>query len=287
MNGLRAGAIVLTTGLMLILAGCGGGGGDGGDGASSTTPDLNGAWKATTNKSTYGFMDYAVISQSSSILTGTFYGGATLTGAVTGNSIYILATHPCTTMVLTGTYANNQFNLNSVTYNKVSALPMNIALQTKTIAVDGITSDWAGISPITTDATGDGNALGGSDITAFYAAKDATNLYFRIDVANGPPVGGLYYGIIFDGSTFSASSTTRRFVLVNVTENSASVVQWATACGGTETNIKNGILAFSGNTIELSVPKDQLNLAASGHVYLWNDSGGNHIDNTSLVGVTF
>ena len=48
-----------------------------------------------------------------------------------------------------------------------------------TVVLDGQTGDWAGISPLATDAKG--NAPKNADIVAFFTQRDTTRVFFRID----------------------------------------------------------------------------------------------------------
>ena len=65
------------------------------------------------------------------------------------------------------------------------------------IRVDGDPSDWAGISPILSDAAGDGpfDASGqyipGSDFLNIWATNDNTNVYFLMEFAGAPYTGGI------------------------------------------------------------------------------------------------
>jgi len=61
------------------------------------------------------------------------------------------------------------------------------------IVLDGNGADWAGISPLGTDASGD--AAAGDDLAAIFAVKDGANVSLRVDAflardvgANKPPV---------------------------------------------------------------------------------------------------
>lgn len=54
-----------------------------------------------------------------------------------------------------------------------------------TITMDGQVGDWAGITALGTDPTGDSSINDpAEDIVAGFATFDATNVYFRIDVSN-------------------------------------------------------------------------------------------------------
>jgi len=64
-----------------------------------------------------------------------------------------------------------------------SALGFDVPI--RTITVDGQPGDWAGISPILTDPSGDSTCGAGTDIIALYLARDDQYLYWRMDTADG------------------------------------------------------------------------------------------------------
>ena len=78
-----------------------------------------------------------------------------------------------------------------------------LTIATRTITVDGLTTDWDGLAPIVTDSQGDDSpSYNGDDIRALYLAKDSQYLYIRMDLwappnplfGNGPaPNDGAYY----------------------------------------------------------------------------------------------
>lgn len=74
-------------------------------------------------------------------------------------------------------------------------------IKTKTITVDGATADWAGIDPLITDGPGNkwSGAPSGTDLIKVYMAKDATYLYFRIDLdpGDGAPNTSARYRVYF------------------------------------------------------------------------------------------
>ena len=65
-----------------------------------------------------------------------------------------------------------------------------------TITVDGDTTDWAGISPIVTDAEDDPTDT--IDIVRCYVTDDASYLYFRMDLVAGPDETGQGYFVFID-----------------------------------------------------------------------------------------
>ncbi|MDZ7810315.1 MAG: hypothetical protein U5L11_09375 [Arhodomonas sp.] len=56
---------------------------------------------------------------------------------------------------------------------------------TASISLGSDASDWSGVTPIATDPTGDSSEDDdGEDMVAGFIARDANNLYFRVDVVN-------------------------------------------------------------------------------------------------------
>jgi len=55
----------------------------------------------------------------------------------------------------------------------------------RTITIDGLPGDWAGIPPLLTDPSGDSPCGVGTDIISLYLAQDASFLYWRIDTSDG------------------------------------------------------------------------------------------------------
>jgi hypothetical protein len=151
-------------------------------------------------------------------------------------------------------------------------------VQTATITVDGSTADWTGIAPVITDTTGD-SATAGTDISRVYLAKDASNIYARIDLANGTPAGSLYFGIGF----ISPQHAGDRFIFVNIGNNQCSVESRISDTGGYHTFVASGAVAVNGSTIEISVPRASLNPPASSEVGAWVDADGPTLDWTQDV----
>ena len=76
-------------------------------------------------------------------------------------------------------------------------LDVGIALApTTAIRVDGDSGDWANISPLLVDPSGDGpfdifnNYYPGLDIKNIYVTNDAFNVYFLFEFVSEPPIGG-------------------------------------------------------------------------------------------------
>ncbi|MCX6930062.1 MAG: hypothetical protein NT154_43655 [Verrucomicrobia bacterium] len=151
------------------------------------------------------------------------------------------------------------------------------------ISVDGSPADWAGIQPAVTDPAGDAY-LGpaGSDITALYLARDSTNVYLRIDVANGPPDNPVSFNLSFyTNCVFYAGD---RFVSINFWAPQCAVEQYAcSTSGGCHSTVAVGRLAVNGNVIEASVPVSALNPPSPSYVRA--NSGA--FDTTSYVEATF
>ncbi len=147
----------------------------------------------------------------------------------------------------------------------------------RTITVDGSFSDWAGISPAVTDPAGDANNLPGSDITALYVARDNNNVYFRMDLATGPPSPSLFYGLDFKVD----DAVGDRFVFIHMSAFRCTVDQWDSDVAHTHFAVATGQLAVNQNQIEFSVPSSALNLPVPSLVHAWDDTSGPSIDQTT------
>lgn len=67
---------------------------------------------------------------------------------------------------------------------------LSLTLPSRTITIDGSATDWAGIQPVFVDEQGDENPAAdfvGTDIKAFYLAKDEQFLYMMIELYDGNP----------------------------------------------------------------------------------------------------
>jgi hypothetical protein len=263
----------------------------------SGTFDVTGNWALyitgpSNSESKWGYMSITQSGAKMNTITGTLNTGGTINGRISGDSITLNYVMPCGSLPLIGTVwgssMSGTWSMGNWRAEKVASVPNPIVVTNKTITVDGNVTDWAGISPIITDAVGDANSTSGSDISAVYIAQDNSNLYFRIDLANGTPGNGLYFGIRYDGDNFTNNSP-QRAIFINVGAYSASVSEWATSvCHTSHSNVASGALSINGNLMEISVPKSALNnLPASGFIYVWDDPSGNAIDNTDRVAVTF
>jgi len=153
------------------------------------------------------------------------------------------------------------------------------------ITVDGNSSDWSGIQPAVSDRAGDAQGPAGSDLTAIYIARDTANAYVRIDVANGPPSSGLYFGVSF--YTNATSQAGDRYVFVNLRGFACSVEKRIAAGSGYHEFVASGALAVQGNIIEASVPLSALNPPSPSFVSAWDDTSGPSIDNTCMVEARF
>jgi len=268
------------------------------NGNASTSPDATGKWAFyikrpfSNSESKWGYMSITQSAGTINTIAGTINTGGTINGNISGAAITLNYVMPCGSIPLLGTVWGNSMSGTSSMGNwraeKVASVPSPIVVTSKTITIDGNVTDWAGISPIITDAVGDSNSTSGSDISAVYVAKDNSNLYFRIDLVNGTPGNGLYFGITYDGDNFTNNSP-QRGIFIDIGAHSASVAEWATSvCGTSHSNVATGVLSINGNLMEISVPRSALNnLPASGFIYVWDDPSGNHIDNTDRVAVTF
>ena len=180
----------------------------------------------------------------------------------------------------------SQFYLRLVcSTNQLTTAYLQFQVPFATIAVDGFPSDWSGIQPAVSDRAGDAQGPTGSDITAIYVARDTTNAYVRIDVANGPPASSLYFGVSF--YTNATSQAGDRFVFINLSGNSCSVEKRIAAGSGYHDFVATGVLAVRGNVIEASVPLSALNPPTPSYLSAWDDTGGPGIDTTCAVEALF
>lgn len=77
------------------------------------------------------------------------------------------------------------------------------ALSSASLDLDGYSSDWASVSVTQTDPRYDAsdNAVGGGDLVGLYLAKDASNLYVRLELRDGAPNQALTYMLFIGDST--------------------------------------------------------------------------------------
>lgn len=137
-----------------------------------------------------------------------------------------------------------------------------LTIPTATIIVDGDTADWNGITAAVTDPQGDDSlSYTGADIKAIYLAKDAINLYIRLDLyenanpnfGNGPaPYEGRYYFEIYSNSSTYSN-------LEIGLANYYCGQQWALGCNGANGNAPPSLqgtnfVGVYNNVIEIKVP---------------------------------
>jgi hypothetical protein len=58
-------------------------------------------------------------------------------------------------------------------------------IPTRTITIDGLPEDWAGIEPVLVDPQGDSTCGTGTDIKSVFVAQDSEYLYWRMDTWSG------------------------------------------------------------------------------------------------------
>jgi len=91
------------------------------------------------------------------------------------------------------------------------------------ITVDGNPSDWAGISPLLTDAAGDGpfntngNYFAGQDFVNISVTNDSTNVYFLFEFA-GNHSGGIVLRLDTDLNTATGCNGSEYLIFVTVSE---------------------------------------------------------------------
>lgn len=158
-----------------------------------------------------------------------------------------------------------------------SGLPVYQVPQ-RTIVVDGNTNDWSGVSPAIVDPVGDGNELVGSDITALFLARDAQNIYARIDLTDGPPSSSLFFGIVFHRE----DSVGTRFIFIQMNPPRCSVDEFVDE-NFNHTLVATGLLAVNQGLLELSVPASALNPPSPSVVKARNDASGHSIDETLMI----
>ncbi len=138
---------------------------------------------------------------------------------------------------------------------------VQIDIPTKTIIVDGNPDDWTGINPLVTDEQGDDSPIyNGDDIKALYIAKDADNLYLRMDLwenvntsfGNGPsPNEGAYQISVYNDGPYD-----RMQLGVGYDQ---SLSQWDLGYNGSSSDYPTGLsgpdyVGVSGGIIEIFVP---------------------------------
>ncbi|QBB71920.1 hypothetical protein ELE36_17000 [Pseudolysobacter antarcticus] len=119
-----------------------------------------------------------------------------------------------------------------------------------TFVSDGQVGDWIGYSPIASDPAGDSTSgQAAIDLRAFFAATQAGNIFFRIDVAN---VNALSPPITVDDSYTASSGVTLNIaapgVLSNDTVNSATISAHTAPTHGALTLNADGSFAYTPTT---------------------------------------
>jgi len=84
------------------------------------------------------------------------------------------------TLVVSGDGVNDSSSSVEITVREP-----DIEIPFRTITVDGLPSDWAGINPILNDSEDDSICETGTDIRGYYLAKDNNYLYWRVDTWSG------------------------------------------------------------------------------------------------------
>jgi hypothetical protein len=159
------------------------------------------------------------------------------------------------------------------------------SIPARSVAVDGETSDWGGVDPAVVDPSGDAAGVPGDDIVAVYLARDAKNLYVRVDVANPPPSDSLYLGALFDDD--NVSEVGERFIHVDLP--SACSVDKYIDQSFHHTVVTTGAVAVSptGGSIELSVSLSALSPPHCCQFVVWTSINGPNPDGTEPVRVSF
>jgi hypothetical protein len=91
------------------------------------------------------------------------------------------------------------------------------------ILVDGDPSDWAGISPLLTDAAGDGpfdtngNYFAGEDFVNISVTNDSSNVYFLFEFA-GPHTGGITISLDTDQNGATGCNGAEYLIFVTASE---------------------------------------------------------------------
>jgi hypothetical protein len=164
-----------------------------------------------------------------------------------------------------------------------------LVIASRTITVDGIATDWSGIAVLATDPQGDDSpSFAGDDIKALYIARDATNLFIRMDLwdnanlnfQNSPPPYDGRYSIFID------NIGPYPYMELGIAYDSYAA-QWSLGYNGSSSDVPLGLagpnfVGVSGNIIELKIP---LNLIGNpsqynkinGEVHFQYDSQGDEL----------
>jgi hypothetical protein len=126
----------------------------------------------------------------------------------------------------------------------------------------------------------------GTDLQNLYIAKDAQNLYLRIDLADGGPNSALpvYYGISFDDDY---ESEVGDILLFNHFSGAwyANVDTWTQFDPAWHTTIASGQIAIGSGWIEMSYPLSALGYPTGTSRYMraWDDPSGPPFDYMGTV----
>jgi hypothetical protein len=126
------------------------------------------------------------------------------------------------------------------------------------ITVDGDVSDWPDTKPAIRDPVGDRTeAISGGDIIAIYVAQDDSNIYIRIELESGPLSSALGFNVSFEDrdSEWDLSD----WFVTYIVEHGGITLNRPTS--GENAILANGTVATSESTIEMSVPRNALQLS--------------------------
>lgn len=161
------------------------------------------------------------------------------------------------------------------------------------ITVDGNTTDWtlAGIAPLLTDATGDAQtgAPAGGDITNVYLAQDGTNVFVRIDVANGTTPGtNLNFSVEFQAGGEDESSGDHR-IYMDCRTGTCTVEEYGHYYDDDwyDYTVSTGTMAIRGSIIEASVRLSDLQPPSPCSVDAGSGQGWDDLDWTRYIKVQF
>lgn len=266
---------------IIALVACGGGGG----GSSSTaTPnaDVSGWW--FTGDYWNGLYEQRQILQSSASFTvNDIFGNTTATGTVSGNN---LTFKPTAGGTYTATYDNTNINwTGGGAWTKAGTPSWKTVTTNNSIVLDGNTSEWsltaAGIHDAVNDSTGNVN----TEIEYFALERNATNLYFKIELASGSTFTFPHSTDTDDGYgiTIQPNNDSQSYYTINIYGSGNASLSYN---GSGNTAIPT--LSVNGRYLELSIPLSQIGtptkIAAIARAwYFRTGTGGGEYDKTDAV----
>lgn len=160
------------------------------------------------------------------------------------------------------------------------------------ILIDGLVDDWAGVSPILMDQSGDGGNYDGMDVTAIYLAQDSSYLFMRVQMAGAtrPPTNEYHnYWIYFESNDFE-------FAIEAFHDPSIDARLWDITGADRnyyqQTQLGSMPSKSSGDVIEVRIPKNMISVSTNYRVDFfthytvnleWANNGDNEAETPGYI----